>query len=137
MPTNAYFTIVAKDCPIYELEISTSKKTDQSQLKQFVLHASLDAVEELQWTTNALFLKSVDRFNEFNIYGFVTGGNIRFLLLFENDKKNDDQTIKSFFSDVFELYIKIQMNPFYELYTPITSHDFDTRVKQLANKYIS
>ncbi|KAG2386966.1 hypothetical protein C9374_002001 [Naegleria lovaniensis] len=136
MPTNAYFVIVAKDCPIYELEISTSKRTDQSQLKQFVLHASLDVVEELQWTTNNLFLKSIDKFNEFNIYGFVTAGNVRFLLLFENDKKNDD-TIKNFFSDVFELYIKIQMNPFYELYSPITSQDFDNRVKQLANKYIT
>ncbi|KAL9650807.1 hypothetical protein ABK040_001857 [Willaertia magna] len=137
MPTNAYFVIVGKeDRPIYELEISTAKRTDQSQLKQFVLHASLDVVDEMQWSTNALYLKTIDKFNEYTIYGFVTGGNVRFLLLFENDKKSDDQ-IKNFFNDVYELYVKIQLNPFYELNSSITSTDFDNRVKSLANKYIS
>jgi len=50
--------------------------------------------------------------------------------------KSED-SIKNFFSDVYELYVKLLMNPFYAYDTPITSKAFDTRVRAIARRYLS
>jgi hypothetical protein len=79
--SSTYFVIVGKeDSPLYELEFSTSssrptKEDNESQtLKQFILHASLDVVEELQWKDQSLFMKNIDKFNDYTISCFVTAG---------------------------------------------------------------
>lgn len=68
----------------------------------------------------------------------------------------NEETIKSFFQDVYELYVKVNardvwlcgysclshsrqqfsMNPFYRYDTPITSAAFDTRVRAIARRYL-
>ncbi|KAL0479739.1 trafficking protein particle complex subunit 2 [Acrasis kona] len=133
----AYFVIVGKeDCPLYELEFTAQgRKEDQSQLKQFILHASLDVVEELQWGSKELFLKSVDKFNNFSISAYLTAGYVRFLILFDGERKSDD-SIKQFFTEVHELWVKIQLNPFYELNATIDSPSFESKIKQLVNRYL-
>jgi len=57
------------------------------------------------------------------------------LLLYEGDNKKEEG-IKSFFADVHELLLKTQMNPFYKLNSYISSKAFDSRVKQLAAKFL-
>ena len=55
---------------------------------QFALHASLDTLDEKLMTTKELykffiyirFLKDIDIYTEYKIYGFVTPSNIRFLI---------------------------------------------------------
>lgn len=78
--------------------------------------------------------------------------DMKFVLLHEG--KNDDG-IKSFFMDVWELYVKVSfrfeynkymrenwppsqtmMNPFHTAHSPIKSNVFDTRVRQSAKKYL-
>ena len=51
------------------------------------------------------YLKVVDRFNEHSIYAFAAAGKTRFLLLHEG--RNED-TVRSFFVDVYELYVKVR-----------------------------
>jgi hypothetical protein len=75
---------------------------------------------------------------------------MKFVLLHEG--KNDDG-IKSFFMDVWELYVKVSfrsnivyerkltpwqtmMNPFHTAHSTIKSNVFDTRVRQSAKKYL-
>lgn len=129
-----YFVIVGKaDNPIYEVELTPQRKDDQSQLRQFILHASLDMIDEIQWTTNALHLKTIDKFNDFHISGYVTPGYMKLLLL--HDEKNDDG-VRNFFSEVHETFIKVIMNPFYEQNGLIESKNFDTKVKAVAKKYL-
>ncbi|RHZ79504.1 hypothetical protein Glove_144g123 [Diversispora epigaea] len=140
-----YFVIVGtKDNPIYELEFGTSglksgnidsnlKKDESKHLNQFIVHSALDLVEEMQWSTNAMYLKSVDKFNDWHVSAFTTAGNIKFMLLHES--KNEDG-IRNFFNECYELYIKILMNPFYELNTRITSLSFDTKVRFVTKKYL-
>ncbi|PNY02637.1 trafficking protein particle complex subunit 2-like protein, partial [Trifolium pratense] len=78
MATTACFIIVSRnDIPIYEAEVGVAaKREDAAQLHQFILHAALDVVQDLAWTTSAMYLKSVDRFNELVVSVYVTAGHI-------------------------------------------------------------
>ncbi|KAI9314921.1 mbp-1 interacting protein-2a [Dichotomocladium elegans] len=139
-----YFAIVgATDNPIYETDIIPSSRSsvllennrrdDHKHLNQFIAHAALDVVEEVQWTTQAMYLKSVDRFNDQYVSAFVTANNVKFLLL--HDQKSED-SIKGFFNEVYELYIKVLMNPFYEKNAQINNPQFDNRVKMVARRFL-
>ncbi|TMW69337.1 hypothetical protein Poli38472_001493 [Pythium oligandrum] len=126
------FVLVGSKEPLYKMEMKT-RKEESAHVDEFLLHSALDIVDEMMWTTPNMALKVVDKFNDQFVSAFVTATNIKFLLLHES--RNDD-TIKAFFHEVHELYLKLLMNPFYEYDTPITSEVFDARVKTLARRYL-
>ncbi|ANB14432.1 Trs20p [Sugiyamaella lignohabitans] len=80
-----YLAIIGtKDCPIYELEFGSYRQSGDGiskfppeikELSPFILHSSLDIVEDVQWTTNSLYLKSVDNFYSYMVSAFVTPGS--------------------------------------------------------------
>ncbi|KAL6578857.1 hypothetical protein OROMI_009073 [Orobanche minor] len=74
MANTACFMIVSKnDIPIYEGEVGTvPKKEDAAHQHQFILHAALDIVQDMAWTTGAMFLKAIDRFNDLVVSVYVT-----------------------------------------------------------------
>mmetsp|Transcript_29206 Transcript_29206/g.82407 ORF Transcript_29206/g.82407 Transcript_29206/m.82407 type:complete len:134 (+) Transcript_29206:400-801(+) len=130
------FVIVGhNDNPLYEAEFNNSTKVSPNvqYLHQFVLHAALDAVEDIVWTTNSMYLKVVDRFNDLFVSAYTTATQVKFLLLHES--RNEDG-IRMFFQDVHELYIRVMLNPFATSTTKITSQVFNHRVKALAKKYL-
>lgn len=136
MATTACFVIVGgnNNSPIYESEVGPApKKEEAAHQHQFILHAALDIVEDLAWTTNATFLKSVDKFNDLTVSVYVTAGQTKLMLL--HDSRNEDG-IRNFFQEVYELYIKILLNPLYVPGSRIMSPYFDTRVRALARKYL-
>ncbi|KAJ9537757.1 hypothetical protein OSB04_030490, partial [Centaurea solstitialis] len=143
MSSTACFMIISRnDIPIYEAEVGTApKKEEAAHQHQFILHAALDVVQDLAWTTSAMFLKAIDRFNDLVVSVYVTAGHILLLfvahtrLMLLHDSRNDDG-IKSFFQDVHELYIKILLNPLYLPGSRVTSSHFDTKVRALARKYL-
>ncbi|KAH7930311.1 Sedlin [Leucogyrophana mollusca] len=100
---------------------------------QMIANASLDIIEDVMRKDGTMYLKSVDKFNEWTVSAFVTPGNMKFILLHET--KNDDG-IRSFFHDVWELYLKTMLNPFHTAHSPIRSTVFDTRVRASAKKYL-
>eukprot|EP00033_Pygsuia_biforma_P003180 GCRY01003489.1.p1 GENE.GCRY01003489.1~~GCRY01003489.1.p1 ORF type:complete len:150 (-),score=5.93 GCRY01003489.1:476-925(-) len=142
------FVIVAKDdTPVFQAEYNYSskgnpspiyktqddKRENNSHLSEFILHSSLDIVDELQWFNSSMNLKVVERFQESYISAFVTASQTRLLLL--HDVKNEDG-IRNFFQDVAELYYKVVLNPFYKIGEPITSPSFEPLVKNLAKKHL-
>ncbi|KAJ2609092.1 TRAPP subunit [Coemansia sp. RSA 1365] len=133
MSATYYFAIVgATDSPLYEAEFGIHR-AENKHLHQFVVHAALDLVEDALFLTNACYLKTVDKYNDWNVSAYVTPSNVRLMLLHE---ARSEDSIRSFFTDCHEFYIKTLMNPFYEPNSPILSQAFDTKINTLAKKYL-
>lgn len=66
-----YFCIVgSKDNPLFEIEFGTSKQggdgvarfsAEARQLNPFIVHASIDIVEEVQWLNNQMYVLLTDQ----------------------------------------------------------------------------
>ncbi|CAG7849463.1 SubName: Full=Related to Sedlin (Trafficking protein particle complex protein 2) {ECO:0000313/EMBL:CCA67270.1} [Serendipita indica DSM 11827] len=100
---------------------------------QMIANASLDVIEEMMVSNSAMYLKSIDKFNEWTVSAFVTPGNMKFVLLHE---AKNDEGIRSFFMEVWELYVKTAMNPFHRSDRTIRSTVFDARVRASAKKWL-
>ncbi len=70
-----------------------------------ILHSALDYVDDIIWTTSSMNLKVVDRFSDWNVSAYITGGGTRFMLLHEQSYHDG---IKGFFLEVYELYLKVE-----------------------------
>ena len=137
---NYYFVIVGRnDNPLFELEHNSrggEKPVDNRYLAQFIAHAALDLVDEHMVTSNSMYLKNVDKFNEFHVYAFVGATvQVRFLLLHDVIKV-DENAVRQFFTEMYELYCKFELNPLYEHHTPIKSSAFDKKAQTLLKKYL-
>ncbi|KAH8696042.1 putative trafficking protein particle complex subunit 2/Sedlin [Talaromyces proteolyticus] len=90
-----YFTILSPtDVPLFSLTFGTSKAggdgiarfrfpESAQYMNQFVVHASLDIVEEAQWTNGALYLKHIDTYppTASHVSAFLTPSGSRLILL--------------------------------------------------------
>jgi hypothetical protein len=99
-----YFAIIGtQDNPLFEYEFGTSKQggdgiarfPEQARhMNQFIVHSSLDIVEEVQWAggqmyvqtytsssvlTTSRYLKCIDRFYNNYVSCWMTGGSKLFL----------------------------------------------------------
>lgn len=152
----ACFMIVGREEPLYELllEPTLSRREDVARATQFILHGSLDLVDLQVWTNPATHLKLVDRHNDQFVSAYVTPSGTRFLLL--HDGRSDD-SIKAFFVDVHELFVKVcfskqacfahtrhghahlpltqvLLNPLYSPDSRIESKEFDSKARALAKR---
>ena len=130
------FMIVSPDdCQVYEKKIPSYKK-DINYMQELIAYASLDMVETEEIKTNNMYLKQVDKFNDYLINCFVTPGKMRFLLLHDIESRYSDDSIKSFFGEVYEVYVKALLNPFLDKNTKITSSLFENKIINLMKKYL-
>lgn len=139
-----YFTIIGStNEPLYELDIGTYKQNGDGsinfpleikELKQFIANASLDILENIQFKSNQIFFKNIDSFYGYSNFIFLTQGNIKFLIL--TNCKNLDESIRQFFIEINEIYVKKLLSPFYDINTPIKSKVFDAKIRLLAKKYL-
>lgn len=132
------FLIVGRNEPLYSAEFSTggTAPVPDSIIRQnyFVMHSSLDLVDKAAWTSPNMYLKTVDKVNHQIVSVFLTAGHIKLMMLHTG---RSDENLRTFFGEVYELYIKLSMNPFYCYDMPILSKDFDQRVRVIGRKYFS
>jgi hypothetical protein len=116
------------------------------------------------------YLRTIDRFQTSHVSAFLTGGNVKFMLLsspdvpasgstaaslstgqsasassnrlnrafqsFNPTSPDTEEAIKKFFLDVYDVWVKALMNPFYQANAPVTSPVFRQRVQQAARKHL-
>mmetsp|Transcript_11343 Transcript_11343/g.18226 ORF Transcript_11343/g.18226 Transcript_11343/m.18226 type:complete len:133 (+) Transcript_11343:1109-1507(+) len=124
-----YLCIVTDDdLPIFQMHFGA--KAQKEDLNQFIIHAALDLVDKLEKTSNNMYLGQVDKFNEFLISAFVCIGTTRFLLLHNKSMRED--VIKKFFLDVYYVYLKLLMNPFYLKGSPIENMHFQQEIQRIG-----
>ncbi|KAF2469359.1 Sedlin [Lindgomyces ingoldianus] len=91
------FTILSPhDTPLFTHTFGTSRSsgtgtpaftTADLALNPFIIHSALDIVEEVQWGPSStsgsapMYLKHIDKYQNNFISCWITGGNVRFLLL--------------------------------------------------------
>jgi trafficking protein particle complex subunit 2 len=75
----------------------------------------------------------VDKFNYLSVSGYVTQGGKIFLLL--HNAKSED-SVRAFFVETHELYVKYLMNPFVAPDESITSPQFNAQVRNIAKKML-
>lgn len=121
-----YFVIVNNDKPIYEYPTEDKHR----YLKQFIAYSALDIIDELEATSTSMYLKNIDKFNEWTVYAFVPN-RLRILLLLTNKIARVDE---SFFIEIYQAYSKFASNPLYNHNTLIKSASFDKRISQIAQK---
>ncbi|CAO1620278.1 unnamed protein product [Parajaminaea phylloscopi] len=100
---------------------------------QMIAHSSLDVVEDKQFANGLMYMKAVDRINEWTTSAFLVPGNVKFLILHEH---RHDDGIRNFFLDIWELWVKMIQNPFHDLNAPLKSPAFDAKVKASARKHL-
>eukprot|EP00757_Euglenozoa_sp_SAG-D1_P023828 gene23828-1498_t len=131
-----YFAIISKtDAPVFQAEFNADKTQHDGQhmLKQFIIHSTLDPVDDQMWKKANYYLPNVDRFNTFfYISAFVTAGYTKFLLM---QDKEPSESVKTFFNDVHELYLKQSLSPFHDPDKPIASDAFLERVRGSVSKH--
>lgn len=131
----AYFVIIGKDDKaLFEKEVIKMKKEEETNnFKLFMIHSSIDLLEELKWqSNNQFYFKNIENISKYLISGYVTPGCCKFLLLHEN---KNEESIKSFFNEVSEIVMKYQLNPFYEL-NSIFEKNFIDKIMILSNKWL-
>ncbi|XP_065188539.1 trafficking protein particle complex subunit 2-like [Sycon ciliatum] len=142
-----YFAIVSpNDTPTFEAEFNKEqskfgsadkpdiKKDEYSHLHQFIAHAALDMLDDVMWTTPSMYLKSIDKFNEWSVSAFITASGMRFIML--HDLKTNEEGIRNFFQDVHDIYIKASMNTFFDRMEQIKMPSFNRKVQQLGKKHL-
>ncbi|KAI0914437.1 Sedlin [Ustulina deusta] len=164
-----YFVIVGtEDNPLFEYEFGTSKAGGDGQarfpeqarhMNQFIVHSSLDIVEEVQWGTGQMYLKCIDRFFNNYVSCFLTGGNVKFMLLHQPPSSSPNSTttnprsststiatnptspqteeaVRAFMLEVYESWVKAIMSPFYRVNMEVRSPIFRQRVAAAGRKYL-
>ena len=90
----------------------------------------------MQWATDRLNLKVVDDgFNGMVVSSFLTAGQAKLMLLHDQSISANDG-IKHFFREIYELYVKWLLNPFYVSGSPIKSDAFRAKVRALSKKHL-
>ncbi|EGG02140.1 uncharacterized protein MELLADRAFT_110423 [Melampsora larici-populina 98AG31] len=140
--TTTTATTESKESELKELKgnevsnpLSYSKKNSNQgrDVLELIVNASLDDLNHLIWNSKSMYLKNLDQFHQWSISALVPAGGIRLILLHEI--KNDDG-IRHFFLEVWELIVNIQLSPFYKLNSTIRSNQFDTKLKLSARKHL-
>ena len=72
------FVIVGKnDNPVYKIEHASRPEAATKHLQEFILHSSLDVIDDLIWKSTGMYFKNIDRFGENSISAFVTAGSMK------------------------------------------------------------
>ena len=113
-------------------------REDPCHLNELILYSSLDLVDQIMKTTTEAYLKVVDSVNEFQVSAFVPISQIKLLLLHKPfTKQGTEESVRMFFQEVYLAYIKILLDPNYQIRDHIISNSFENTILQLSQKLLN
>ncbi|KAK8793385.1 hypothetical protein WA158_004744 [Blastocystis sp. Blastoise] len=130
------FVIVGDEMPLISVGLASDndKGADISpHLSEFLIHASLDMISDAEDNTPTNYLGIIDKVNNLCVSAFITPGNRKFMLL---HKDPSDDSIRLFFNEVYDYYVRAIMNPFYKHNGLIHSVEFERKIREIADKYL-
>ncbi|KAJ5657792.1 uncharacterized protein N7484_001441 [Penicillium longicatenatum] len=158
-----YFTILSPtDTPIFNIAFGTSKSggdgiarfrfPDTAQyMNQFIIHSSLDIVEEAQWTNGGigarfLLLHQPPQLPAGNSSGLgassllgSSGSTTRASsssIAANPTSPQTEEAVRQFMNEIYESYVKTAMSPFYKQGMEIRSPVFRTKVTAAGKKWL-
>ena len=96
----------------------------------YIIHASLDLIEDGVSTTSDLYLGMLYPSEEYRVFGYVTSTLVKLIVVV--DAEVSDQAMKNFFEKFHTLYCNMACNPFYTIGDPIHSKGFETEMTMLV-----
>jgi len=108
--------------------------TGSDELKfHYIVHASLDAVEDGVIANHETYLGLLYPNEDFRVYGYVTATNVKLIVVI--DHETNDAAVKSFFEKFHLIYCNMACNPFYTLGDQITSKGFENEIAIIAAQF--
>merc|ERR1712205_184488 len=92
----AFCVVDGRGRALYEADFgSTARRDDARHLRQFVVAAALDKLNERKWETPNAYLKIIDHFDhDLVVHAYCTQGGIQFALL--TTKGREEGNVKAF-----------------------------------------
>ncbi|CAD2222572.1 hypothetical protein AGDE_03948 [Angomonas deanei] len=132
MKLSHFFIIGPNDSVIYEF--SGDDGDSVQVLRQFFTYASLDVIDDVMWTKGDFYLNKVDHSSELFISAYIGLAPIKLVLMHDADQSD---TVRQFFSEVYEVVVKYLLNPFSEPNKDIHSPFVHESIVALHKKYSS
>jgi len=119
---------------------------------EMMIHAAIDRIEELLGSHRKITWKRFQRgshwigqicpMEEYDIYGYVTTSDVKFLALLERDgivpvKKRKEVDIKILFTAIHDCYVRYTLNPFSKIRGKIQPPcaEFETTLQSAMDQY--
>eukprot|EP00792_Barthelona_sp_PAP020_P009249 TRINITY_DN3281_c2_g6_i1.p1 TRINITY_DN3281_c2_g6~~TRINITY_DN3281_c2_g6_i1.p1 ORF type:complete len:156 (+),score=34.07 TRINITY_DN3281_c2_g6_i1:32-469(+) len=133
--------IGSDDSALFQLNTTNNLPLEDDGFGDFVVHSSIDIIEEIQANTSKMFLKCVDQFQNKFVYAYVTANHTKFILLYsttDSIKPNSrtEENIKNFFMETHEAYVKALLNPLNIPNSRLENHSFVAKIQNLVRKHI-
>mmetsp|Transcript_24438 Transcript_24438/g.33563 ORF Transcript_24438/g.33563 Transcript_24438/m.33563 type:complete len:132 (+) Transcript_24438:145-540(+) len=108
-----------------------NSNTDELKF-HYLIHASLDLVEDRINLSNETYLGLLYPSEDFKVYGYATATNVKFLIVV--DAETTESVVRSFFDTFHTMYCNMVCNPFYSLGDNLTSIGFEHEVATLVSQ---
>lgn len=134
MPIACIAIVGPQNNPLY-LRIFSAPNTEQDQKLNFIVHCSLDVVEEkvlLKRVPGELpdaYLGLLYPTEEFRAYGYISNTNTKFIAVVD-DASLRDEAISKALRALHSLYVDALSNPFFSL--PGKSKAFEAQIGQVT-----
>lgn len=122
------------------LFIKTLSPVDDEVKFHYMVHASLDAVEEKVLLRRnpgevpELYLGLLYPTEEYRVYGYISNTHIKFVLVLDEAGPREDD-LKRLFKGLHNLFVDVTSNPLYTHGMPITSRRFEEGTVAILKAY--
>ncbi|KAG2499243.1 hypothetical protein HYH03_002822 [Edaphochlamys debaryana] len=114
---------------------------DQYMKLHYVVHCSLDAVEEKvllkrgPGDVQESYLGLLYPTEDYRVYGYLTNTHVKIIVLLDDEAPVKDDLVMRVMKRLHNLYVDTTSNPFHKFGMPISSPRFDAALESIVSVY--